>query len=878
MAEPASSVSLRPQDVPSPAAMAAAPASRWPRRLATAAWCLLVLLGCAAWVHGLLATARLPLTGALQVLLGSALALLASQFPIRILRTEQSFSAASIFTVLLLLLHGPAAAAAAAAAEAIGMHWRGPKRWTAPLLEAATAALAMLVCGSLLHTLLPRANAGAAGPIASLLMAAMIFGSLHYAARSALAATQRQLLRARLPSAQALASGFGWAGIAHAATAAIAALLFIEHQRSGLVVMLAMAAIVALLFTTLHFFTLQQQADDAVRQAAAEALEREAELAASIARERAAALKAHHLRELERSERRFHNAFTHASIGMALMSFDGRIRQANPALHALLGLEDGALETQLLGHVLSASDASLLRQEMARVAARETESLSLELCCRHVDGSEVWVSANSSLFSEPGANEPCFILQVQDISARRRAERELRHRAFHDKLTGLPNRDRFNEVLCAALAAAQADPNRRFAVLFLDFDRFKLINDSQGHAVGDEFLVRASGRLARCLRHRDTLARLGGDEFAILADDLTQDGDAVTLAERLLESLREPLGLAGLAITASASIGITFSSMGYRSPEDMLRDADIAMYRAKVDGKARFALFDVRLHTEVSNRLRLEADLRDALEQGQLSVAYQPLFELATGALQGFEALARWNHPTLGPVSPGTFIPIAEESGLVVQLTDFVLETACKQLRQWQLHNPDFDEISLHVNVASNDVARGGLVGRVTDVLGRTGLLPRHLTIELTENILMTQLAQAMGTLRQLRELGVGLAVDDFGTGYSSLSHLSVLPIDSLKIDMSFVRNLRIGSSEAAVIRAIVLLGTSLGKRVIAEGIETRSQQEQLRDLGCELGQGFYLSRPLPPAAVPHLLDAAPTMPAPLDAPVAAHEASARVH
>ncbi|HSW08541.1 putative bifunctional diguanylate cyclase/phosphodiesterase [Aquabacterium sp.] len=861
MADPAGTASPR------------APATPWRGRLATLAWYTLVLLGCAAWVHGTLVSLRLPLAGALQVLAGTALALAASRFPIRLSRTDQSFSAASIFTVLLLLLHGPAAAGLAAAAEVLGTRWRGKQHWTAPVLEATGAALAMLLCGSLLQWLLPQPT----GHTAAVLMAAMIFGGLHHAARSALALTLQGLRRARAPALDELVGGFGWAGIAHAATAATAALLFIERQHSGGVVMLAMVAIVALLFTTLHFFTLQQQADDAVRQAAADAIEREAELAASIARERAAALKAHHLRELEQSERRFHNAFTHASIGMALLHFDGRIRQANPALHALLGREAVALESQLFGDLLSPADAALLRQEMARVAARETESLSLELCCRHRDGSEVWVSANSSLFSEPGANEPCFILQIQDISARRRAEHELRHRAFHDKLTGLPNRERFNEVLCAALAAAQVDPQRRFAVLFLDFDRFKLINDSQGHAAGDEFLVRASGRLHRCLRHRDTLARLGGDEFAILADDLADDADAVVLAERLLECLREPLGLAGLAVTASASIGITFSSMGYRSPEDMLRDADIAMYRAKVDGKARFALFDVRLHTEVSNRLRLEADLRDALAQRQLTVAYQPLFELATGRLQGFEALARWNHPTLGPVSPGTFIPIAEESGLVVQLTDFVLDTACRQLRQWQRANPDFDEISLHVNVAAHDVAGGGLVTRVTEALNRTGLLPRHLTIELTENILMTQLASALGTLRQLRELGVGLAVDDFGTGYSSLSHLSVLPIDSLKIDMSFVRNLRVGSSEAAVIRAIVLLGTSLGKRVIAEGIETRSQQEQLRDLGCELGQGFYLSRPLPPAAVPHLLNAAPTQPVPLD-PLHEHAMDRHIH
>ncbi len=846
------------------------PAPPWRARCCALAWAALVLAGCTAAVQGALLSAALPLSAALQVLVGVVLALAASQFPVRIARTEESFSAASIVSVLMLLTHGPGPASLAAAAEAGGRSWRGAGHWSTPATEAVLAALAMLACGSALQQIVPQLVDASTSPAAVVLMSAMLLGSVLHGAQGALSAAARRLQAGRLPGADELLAGVGWTGIAQAANATLAALLFLEQQRSGPVAVLAIVAIIGLLFSTLHFFTQRQEADDAVRRAAADAAEREAELAASLARERAAAQKAHHLRELERSERRFHKAFNHASIGMALLCLEGRVRQANASLHALLGLAPGALESQRFSAHVSADHVRLLQAEMARVAERQVESLSLELCCRHRDGSPIWVSVHSSLFSEPGSDEPCFILQIQDISARRRAEEELRQRAFHDKLTGLPNRERFNELLSQALAVAQQNPQRRFAVLFLDFDRFKLINDSQGHAVGDEFLVRASGRIHRCLRHRDTLARLGGDEFAILADDLGHVADAVALAERLLESLREPLGLAGLAVTASASIGITFSSMGYRSPEDMLRDADIAMYRAKMDGKGRFALFDVRLHTEVSNRLRLEADLREALQQQQLTVAYQPLFELGSGRLQGFEALARWNHPTLGPVSPGTFIPIAEESGLVVELTDFMLDSACRQLRAWQQAQPGFDDLVMHVNIAANDVARGGLVQRVTDTLRRTGVPARQLTIELTENILMTQLAGAMGTLRQLRELGVGLSVDDFGTGYSSLSHLSVLPIDSLKIDMSFVRNLRVGSSEAAVIRAIVLLGTSLGKQVIAEGIETPSQLEQLRDLGCALGQGFYLSRPLAPPAVAQLLQALPTEPMPLAAPAAA--------
>jgi diguanylate cyclase (GGDEF)-like protein len=479
----------------------------------------------------------------------------------------------------------------------------------------------------------------------------------------------------------------------------------------------------------------------------------------------------------------------------------------------------------------------------------------VELSCRRHDGAEVWASISCSLFTQPDDAGPNLILQIQDITARRRAESELQHRAFHDKLTGLPNRERFHEALEVAIARADGGPGRSFAVLFLDFDRFKLINDSKGHIVGDDFLVQASRRLGRCLRKGDMLARLGGDEFAILAMGLTTDHDAVDLAERLLDILREPLRLSSMEIAATASIGITFSSMGYLRSEDMLRDADIAMYRAKVDGKARFALFDVRLHTEVTHRVRLEADLRQAMDTGQgMGIAFQPLYELRTGQLVGFEALSRWHHPELGPVSPATFIPIAEETGLITALTARVVEQACRQLRAWQSDHPLFANLSVHVNVAAKDVADPDFVGRIKRTLIATGMQSRHLVVELTENILMAQLSAAMGTLTELRVLGVGLSVDDFGTGYSSLSHLAVLPIDSLKIDMSFVRHLREGSKEEAVIRAIVLLGTSLGKEVIAEGIETQAQMELLRDLGCGVGQGYHLARPMPAEDIHKLL------------------------
>jgi diguanylate cyclase (GGDEF)-like protein/PAS domain S-box-containing protein len=849
-------------------------------RKATVYWWSMVLLGLVACGQSLLQLAALPLLSLLQLAGGLLLAMLMALFPLKIPRTNQVFSIGDVFIFLLLLTHGAAAACLAAGLEALVSSWRSSKRWTTRLGSAAIAAVTMWVCGQLLQVVMPGLATSSADHAAALVLATMAFGLLYSACNALLMSAVARLKRNEPIDLSAFVSVFGWVGGASTGAAAIAALLFITARLAGLAVMLTIVPTLGLLLSTLHFFARQQASEHAVQQAAAVALERDAALAASQAREREAELAAQYLRDLETSERRFQSAFTQASIGMALVSLDGQIHLANPALRGLLGDKAVDLTGQRFGDYVASNDLKRLHGTLAEVARGSADTLPVELCCQRHDGGQVWASISCSLFSEPDSDGPSLIMQIQDISARRHAEVELQHRAFHDKLTGLPNRERFHETLRLAITRADSGPGRAFAVMFLDFDRFKLINDSKGHTVGDEFLVQASARLARTLRSGDVLARLGGDEFAILAAGLARDSDAVELAERLLVALREPLQLGSMAVTASASIGITFSSIGYTRPEDMLRDADIAMYRAKNEGKARYALFDVQLHTEVANRVRLEAELRLALPQQALSVAYQPLVDLRTGHLKGFEALSRWTHPVLGPVSPAAFIPIAEESGLITQLTDGVVQRACAQLRDWQRAFPAFANLHVHVNASARDVADPEFVLRVRQALQACGLAPRHLVIELTENILMAQLSAAIGTLHALRELGVGLSVDDFGTGYSSLSHLSVLPIDSLKIDMSFVRHLRAGSKEAAVIRAIVLLGTSLGKQVIAEGVETLAQMELLRDLGCDLGQGYYMARPLPADGITQLLQGQqirPGLPAPPSATASAAAVSAPV-
>ncbi len=813
-------------------------------RKAAVYWWLAVLLGAALFVHVLRTVLALPAGELLRLGAGVAVAMIAALFPVRIPRSKNSFAAGEIFIFLLLLLHGPAAATLAAAGEGLIGSWRTSKRWTSRIVSPAMACIAMFGTGSLLHLGIGAVRGHSLDNAGMLLLATMACAVLYFLVNTLLITAIPCLKRNQWPAPREMFGNFGWIGLTFAGSASVACLLFLSFEQSGIGVLVAALPIIAMLLSTLHTLFRQQETDEAVRQGRVVAAEREAELAAR------------HMRELEVSERRFHSAFSHASIGMALVSFDARILQVNAALCSLLGVDDGrSIVHQPFNVVVADEHAPELSDRLMQLNAQQVASFALELRLRHRDGSDVWAAVHGSFFAEQDSVTPCVILQVQDVTARRHAEAGLQHIAFHDSLTGLPNRRRFNEQLTQALGRLQGDSHRHFALLFLDFDRFKVINDSLGHAVGDEFLMAAARRIQQQVRPQDIVARLGGDEFAILAEDLDKGRHAVVLAERVLEALRQPIHVAGTEIASSASIGITFSSMGYTAPQDMLRDADTAMYKAKAGGKARYALFDAALHTEVAHGLRLEGDLRRALPAGQLSVVYQPMFELATGRVTGFEALARWNHPELGAISPATFIPVAEDAGLIVALTDFVLRTACRQLREWQLRDDRFGDLNMHVNVSGNDIALPNFVARVNAALVEAHLRPQHLTLELTENILMQRLEAALPTLTELRRLGMGLSVDDFGTGYSSLLHLSTLPVNSLKIDRAFVTGLQRGANEAAIVRAIVLMGNSLGKSIIAEGIETSEQMEQLRQMGCSAGQGFHLSRPLAPELIDRMLD-----------------------
>ena len=819
-------------------------------RKAAAYWWTMVLAGSAALVYTVQTLLAMPRSDLQQVAAGAAIAMVAGFFPVRIPRSKNSFAAGEIFIFLLLLMHGPEAAVVAAAGEGFIGAYRTSRRWTSRIATPAMACVSMFTTGSLFEAATAAAQASGHHSAALLLAGTMATAVLYFCVNTSLSAAVPYLKRNEWPSAREMFGNFGWVGITFAGSASVACLLYLTFREAGVGVLLVAAPIIALLLATLHYFFRQLEADDKVRKSQLASVEREAELASR------------HIRELEVSERRFHSAFTHASIGMGLVSSDGHVLQINDALSNLLGLDREAIEHCPFGDFVEAQSATQLDDRLRRLNDKLIPSFTVDLRMKHRDPTrEVWAAVHGTFFSEVDAVASSLILQVQDITSRRQAESKLHRMAFHDSLTGLPNRRRFQDELARALDQSSSDPERRFCVLFMDFDRFKLINDSLGHAAGDEFLVTVARRIEQYVRPRDIVARLGGDEFAILAESLDSDRYAVTLADRLLEILRMPVTIQGTEITSSVSIGITFSSIGYATPADMLRDADTAMYKAKTSGKARYALFDAALHVEVSNRLRLEGDLRHALATGGLWVAYQPLLELTSGRVTGFEALVRWDHPEFGAISPMTFIPIAEEAGMIVQLTDFVMRRACLQLRSWQQAHPRFEDLQMHVNVSGSDVAHPGFVARVMAALVETRVEAQYLTLELTENILMERLEAALPTLAELRRLGVGLSVDDFGTGYSSLRHLSNLPVNSLKIDRAFVNDMQEESGATAVVRAIVLLGRSLGKAIVAEGIETAEQLDRLRELGCSTGQGFHLGRPVPADQIDVLLFEALSLP-----------------
>ncbi len=503
-------------------------------------------------------------------------------------------------------------------------------------------------------------------------------------------------------------------------------------------------------------------------------------------------------------------------------------------------------------------DLDLLKAQIEAHLEGRTPHFENEHRIRRRAGEYLWVLNRGLAVRDDRGDAYRFAGSQRDITHRKRAEERLTYAALHDELTGLPNRALFMDRLDNAVKRFRRRNDQHFGVLFLDLDRFKVINDSLGHVAGDKLLCSIARRLESCLRIGDTVARFGGDEFAVLLEDVADFAEVDKVAERIDRELEKPFHIHGHEFFTAASLGVALSSTGYECAEDLLRDADTAMYRAKSEGRGRRVFFDPAMHDRAVARLHLENDLRRAIDRQEFEVYFQPLVELAAGRLRGFEALVRWRHPEKGVMVPGEFLGVAQETGLSQRIGWWVLGEACRRLKAWQQRFGWAGELAVSVNLDARQLSSAELLERVESELAASDLEPRCLQLEITEAMIIENPEITSKVLADLRRQGIRLYVDDFGTGYSSLSQLHRFPVDTLKIDRSFVAGMRPENDELEIVRTIVSLAHNLHLTVMAEGVETAEQLAQLRDLGCEYAQGFLFARPLAPGAVEDLLEIGP--------------------
>ncbi len=562
------------------------------------------------------------------------------------------------------------------------------------------------------------------------------------------------------------------------------------------------------------------------------------------------------------SDARFRSVFDHSAVGIALIEPDGRITATNPALQQFLGYNGDELLNRRLYHLVPDEDADGVAAALAALSDRAIPDLTVEQRYLRRDGEVAWAALTMSRAQDSFSGESLGIIaMVQDISTRKSLEARLTHQASHDPLTNLANRTLFRQR--AEVALQRARNRDQVVVMFLDIDNFKTVNDSAGHSAGDQLLVVAASRLLNATRGSDTVARFGGDEFAILLENVRDDDEARIVADRITRTMRQPIHVGEESVTTGVSIGIARLHKEGDGADELIRNADVAMYTAKGAGKGRYQFFEPAMHTAVVDRVELETDLRRAVSSPARSFVlhYQSLVTIATGAVVGVEALVRWNHSRRGELQPSDFITVAEETGLIIPIGRWVLREACHQAFAWWKDLPDENRMSMAVNVSGRQLQDASFVADVAEALADSGLPPSRLVLEITETVIMHRTEAMMSRLTELKDLGVHLAIDDFGTGYSSLSYLQQFPIDIIKIDKAFIDGMDRDPAGAALTRTIIGLGDTLGLSTIAEGVEHASQRETLAALGCVVAQGFLFAKPVAAAGVSEMV----SRPAPRD-------------
>lgn len=781
---------------------------------------------------------------------------LASRIVVQIPRVKGHISVSDTFIFLSILLFGGEAGILLAAADAVISSFKLAKRPITLLFNVSVFVLSTFSAVWVLRFFFGSLVELSRSEFSSKYMAAIcLIGLIQYVVNSALVAVG-VALRSGKPVWQMWKDNFLWTSLTYFAGASAAGIIAKLISVVEIYAFLAAIPIVAVVYFT--YTTYLKNVESASVQAEQAQLHVK-ELSHHIAEQDRIS------RALKESEEYFRNAFDHAA-GMAVINPDGKWMQVNDSLCKILGYTEQYLLESGFQKITHPNDLGSDLANLYKLLEDKIPNYQLEKRYFHKEGRTVWVLQSASLVRDADGKPRHVIFQIQDISDRKKAEELIHHAAFHDALTGLPNRTLFSDRLSMAVERAKRSADYQFAVIFIDLDRFKIVNDSLGHDMGDQLLVDLSRRVEQCLRAVDTVARLGGDEFAVLVDGINHPDDAVDIAERIQAATQEPFDLEGHEFHTTASIGIAYSLLGYQKPEDILRDADTAMYRAKANGKARFEIFDEQMHTRAIEVLTLEAELRQAVEKGQIVPFYQPIIELKSGRIVGFEALIRWLHPERQLVYPADFIPLAEETGLIGMLGLSMLKQSCEQAYKWQ---QEFDpNLNISVNLSGRQFKQSSLIDEIRGVLIETKLPPTLLRLEITETIVMENAGLTIEMLKQLKEFGVQLAVDDFGTGYSSLSYLHKFPFDILKIDRSFISRMCTDKESLSIVKTITTLAAELDKDVIAEGIETQEQLEILQGFDCRLGQGFLYSKPVSASEAEEMLRRGETFGGELLAPI----------
>lgn len=754
-----------------------------------------------------------------------------SRLTIEMPRFKSHISVSDIFIFLTLLLYGGEFAVLLAAAEATASSWRFCTRKLTVVFNAATMAISTSVVVLVLKALGLFTESqlhGRADNRQSFVIALSIIALTQFLVNTSLASFHRTL-KDKIPFWETWKSKYIWTFFSYFVGAASAGLLIQIADVMGLSVILATFPVIFFVFLSYRMYL--KNVEISVQQAEqAEQYSKNLEIKSDALRE---------------SEQRFRSAFDYAPIGIGLVSPAGQWLKVNRAMIEILGYNEEEFLDADFHSMTVKDDLGEALIGIHELLNGKTANYQREQRFLHKSGRTVWTSWSVSAATEAKSERPNLIFQIQDITARKSAEEKLQYEAKHDALTGLPNRAYFMNRLSVALEKYSEIRDYKASVLFIDLDRFKYVNDSLGHLIGDDLLKEIAARLTECLRPTDMVARLGGDEFTILVQGKYDINEVTRIAERIQKKFSIAFNLRGHEVYSSASIGILHVSEKHKVSEDIMRDADTAMYQAKRAGKATHEIFDEEMHKAAKETLQLETDLRRAVERNEIAVYYQPIYDLATGKIEGVEALARWRHAEMGDISPNKFIPVAEEIGLIDKLCEQVIRRACLDIGALKTDIGDAVPFTMSVNISCRQFAQPTLVQSIEDILAETSFSPHDLKLEITESIFFEHAERAIEMLKGLRALGIEIDIDDFGTGYSNLGYLMKLPISKLKIDRSFVTMIDEDGGTEDIVRAIVTLARNLGLGVIAEGVETEYQLEKLRELECEGGQGYFFAEPM---------------------------------